>query len=56
MEFLGIHIHKMNITVKPPSLTTSLLYDYLQHLIIISSCISVEILSTQEVKRAQKRV
>ena len=32
MEFLGIHIHKMKITVKPPSLTTSLLYDYLQHL------------------------
>ena len=50
MEFLGIHIHKMNITVKPLSLTTSLLYDYLQHL-TISSCISVEILSTWEVKR-----
>ena len=55
MEFLGIHIHKMNIAVKPPSLTTSLVYDHLQHL-TISSCISVKILSTQEVKRAQKRV
>ena len=55
MEFLGIHILKMNITVKPPSPTTSLVYDHLQHF-TISSSISVEILSMQEVKRAQKRV
>ena len=55
MEFLGIHIHKMNITVKPLSPTTLLVYDHLHHL-TISSCISVETLSTQEVKRAQKRV
>ena len=55
MELLGIHIHEMNITVKPPSPTTSLVYDHLQHL-TLSSCVSVEILSMQEVKRAQKRV
>ena len=53
MEFLGIHVHKMNITVKPPSLTTSLLYNYLQHL-TISSCISVEILSMQKVTLDEK--
>ena len=40
----------VKVNNKPLSLTTLLLYDYLQHL-TISSCISVEILSTWEVKR-----